>query len=103
MTRRRQDLVERPALDIIQHNIPVIGIGKMIVEAGNAIVAQAGQQGGLAIIGVGGLDLLLRRECGHVDLFDGNEFAALILIARFVDDAEAALADLLKDAIVPGQ
>jgi hypothetical protein len=101
--RACEQLFESLPFDIVHHDIPVFGIGELVMDAGEVFVLQSGEQGDLAVEGVGDLDFFLGAQGGHVDLFDGDEFAMLAPVARFVDDAEASFTDPGEDAVAPGQ
>src|SRR5579859_5050690 len=62
-------------------------------------MCQASEQLGLAFEGFGGLVKLLRVEAALAHLLDGERSIAKECISRFVHGAEAAFADLSKDAI----
>jgi hypothetical protein len=70
---------------------------------GKVFVLQPGEQGDLAVEGVSDLNFFLHDEGSHVDLFDGDEFAMLAPVARFVDGAETAYADPGEDAVPTGE
>src|SRR5262249_14824252 len=70
-----KQLFEGLSFDIVHDDVPVFGVGELVVDVGEVCVFQPGEQGDLAVEGVGALDLFLGGESGHVDRFDGDAVA----------------------------
>ena len=51
---------------------------------------QLREQDNFAVEGIGHLDFFLCSQSDHINFFDGNDLASLLLITSFVDSAKAA-------------
>src|SRR5260370_14611905 len=62
-------------------------------------MSQPGEQQGLALECIGGLDQFLCGQAGLAHLLDSHQAVAKLHIRRFIDRAKTALAHLLQNAI----
>ncbi len=92
-------LIERRAVDKGHDQVPVFGIAEPIEDAWQQGMAERGEDLGLAVEGIGGFDDLLRGQSLEVDLLHRDQLVAFLRVARFIDRAKAARADLAEHLV----
>lgn len=95
-----QVVVKGLALDQAHDEIPVMRIAEAVEDARQHGMAQGGEDVGLAVEGIGGLDNFLGGESLQVDLLEGDQASVFLGVACFVDRAKAAGADLGEQLVV---
>src|SRR5712692_2473217 len=96
-------IFQRLSRDVIHHDIPMIRISKVIVDAGNAVVFQPGEIPNFAVKGIRHLDHLLWAEMAQVDLLDRDKPAMMIEVFCLVDDAKPTFTHFIEDAVALGE
>src|SRR5579883_571590 len=91
--------IERLALDVAQYQIPVFGIGKVVVEERQTSMPELGKQCDLAVIRIGRVNALAGAELANVDLFDSDKPPTLFRISGQIDDAKASLPDFAHQLV----
>jgi hypothetical protein len=96
-----QIIFQRFAFDVVHYQVPVFGVGKVIVDARQVFMTQFGEQPHFAVIRVGCFDDAPGRERAQIDGLDGDNFVLLPHIPGFEDSSKATLPDLIEDGIAP--
>src|SRR5258708_31392062 len=87
------------ACDEVTHEIPMHGVGKVVVQLRKVGMRQARQQEHFAIERVGSFNHFLGCEKAQIDLFNGNETITTLCILCLVDNPEAPLSYLTKKTV----
>jgi len=87
------------ALDKIHHQVPAPYVGKLLVDARQVGMCQAGQQHCLAFESLGSFDEFLRTQAALAHLFDSYQPVAKLEIGRFIDSAETTFTHRADNAV----
>src|SRR6266487_5300463 len=102
-TNRLEPVFECLSLNVLHHNVPVISIGKMFVDARKALMSQLREIRNLAIIRIGCLDHLTCAKPTQTDTLYGYKPVSLSSILRLVDLGKTTLTNQAEDAIALGK
>jgi len=77
-------LVQGLTCDEVHRQVPVLGIGEVVIDARKVGVCQAREQAHFAIEGVGRLNHVARMETFQVDLLDRDQ--CVMALHQFADN-----------------